>query len=118
MTEQSGSGGDYFLTEYAKSSGYIDFIKNIPRRGKRAVRITYKHGYSITPANVKRLATLLAVKGIVLSKISRSFFDSPHSISLRGIMIDRSSSQRAYMQMINEEIDRLWRSIGSEYRVV
>ena len=118
LTEQTGSGGDYVLTEPNKSAGFIDFIKNKPRNGKRAMRITYTYGYSTTPANVRRLTTLIAVKSIVMSKISRSFFDSPHSISLRGIMIDRSPSQRSYMDMINNEIDRLWKSIGEEFKVV
>lgn len=118
LTEQTGTGGDYVLTEQLKSAGMIDFVKNKPRNGKRAMRITYKYGYDTTPANVRRLTTLLAVKSIVMSKISRSFFDSPHSISLRGIMIDRSQSQKSYMDMINNEIDRLWKSIGEEFRAV
>ena len=118
LTEQTGTGGDYVLTESLKSAGMIDFVKNKPRNGKRSMRITYKYGYSTTPANVRRLTTLIAVKAIVMSKISRSFFDSPHSISLRGIMIDRSQSQKSYMDMINNEIDRLWIGIGEEFKVV
>ena len=118
LTEQTGSGGDYVLTESNKSAGFVDFIKNKPRNGKRAMRITYNYGYSTTPANVRRLTTLMAVKSIVMSKISRSFFDSPHAISLRGIMIDRTASQKSYMDMINNEIDRLWKGVGEEFRVV
>lgn len=118
LTENTGSSGDYVLTPTGKSSGYIDFVGNRPRNGKRSVRITYQTGYSATPKNVSRLATLLAVKSIVLSKISRSFFDSPSSISLRGIMIDRSGASQGYIRMLNEEIDRLWKGIGEEWKVV
>src|SRR3990167_11535251 len=118
LTEQTGSGGDYALTEISKSSGFVDFVKNTPRAGKRSVRITYKYGYSSTPKNVQRLTTLIAVKDILMSKITRSFFDSPHGISLRGIMIDRSNAQESYMRIVDNEIKRLWESIGSEIDVV
>ena len=118
LTENTGTSGDYVLTPVSKSAGYVDFVGNRPRNGKRAVRITYLHGYSTTPKNISRLATLLAVKSIVLTKISRSFFDSPSSISLRGIMIDRSGASQGYIKMLNEEIDRLWKGIGEEWKVV
>ena len=119
LTENTGSAGDYVLTPEGKSAGYVDFVNKKPRYGKRAVRITYKHGYSTVPKNVERLGVLLATKDIVLSKISRSFYDSPNPLGLRGIMIDRTNSFKAYLNSIKEEVDDLFEtSVGTESRVI
>lgn len=118
LDEQSGSGGDYILSEDGKAAGYIDFVGDKPRWGKYAVRITYEQGYATTPKNVERLATLLAVRDIVISKISRSMFDTPHRVSLKGILVDRGNAPTAYLQSINIEIDKLWNTIGREFRLV
>lgn len=118
LTEQSGSGGDFVISDTGKRVGYIDFVGNKPRYGKRAVRLTYLAGYAVTPKNIERLAILLSIRDILLSKMSRSFFDSPHGVSLSGIMVDRSTAHVAYMKMLNEEIDRLFTTIGSEFIAV
>ena len=118
LDENTGSSGDFVLNPTLKSAGLVSFVGDKPRYGKRAVRITYNYGYSTTPKNIQRLATLLAVRTIVLSKISRSIFDTPHGFSLRGIMIDRSGAFSSYIEMISKEIDRLWVGIGFEFRVV
>lgn len=118
LTENTGSSGDYVLTEEGKNTGFVDFVNKKPRYGKRAMRVTYVHGYSTTPKNVERLATLLAVRDVVLSKMSRSFFDAPHGISLRGIALDRNAAFAMYLKQINDEIDRLWVSVGTETRIV
>ena len=112
LTEQTGSGGDYVVTDEGKQAGYVDFVKNKPVFGKRKMRVTYTYGHSPTPKNVERLTTLMAVRDVVISKISRSFLDTAHGISLRGIMIDRSAAFAQYLDKINIEIDRLWMSIG------
>lgn len=118
LTEQTGSGGDYVLTDEAKASGFIDFVSKKPVFGKRRMRITYKYGYADVPKNIERLATLMAVRDIVISKISNSFFSSVHPISLRGIMVDRTAAFAQYLSKINEEIDRLWVSIGFDTKAV
>lgn len=117
LTEQTGSGGDYVLTDEGKAAGYVEFVNKKPRWGKRAMRATYVWGYSTTPKNIEKLTTMMAVRDIILSKISRSFFDSSHPISLRGIMIDRNAAFATYLKSVNEEIDRLWMSIGSDTRM-
>ena len=118
LTEQTGSGGDYQLISDGKAAGYIDFIQNRPRHGKRSVRITYKHGYDTTPKNVEELTILLAVKQILRSKMSRSFFDTPHRISLKGIMVDRGPSPAVYLRELKDEIKELYETLGRDFKLV
>jgi len=111
LTEQTGSGGDFVVD---KDTGIIDFINRKPRFGKRSIRVSYTYGYSSTPKSVERLTILLAVKDILLSKISSSQFDNIENISFEGISITKgTTSATSYIDSINKEIEQLWEIVGT-----
>ena len=102
LTEQTGSGGDFVLTDEGKAAGFIDFIRNIPRFGKRAIKITYEYGYATTPRNARRLCILLSVRDVLLAKINRSYFDTTHRVSLKGITIERDGAPATHLNSLNQ----------------
>ena len=111
LTEQTGSGGD-FITY--KPEGLVKFVRNVPRFGKRALRVTYVYGRTSVPKVVEDLTIFLAVKKIMFSKINESQYDNPKTISVDGLTVQGNiSSGTAYMKFINTEIDRLWAKVGS-----
>lgn len=111
LTEQTGSGGD-FITY--KKEGLIKFVNNPPRFGKRSIKITYIYGRTSVPKIVEKLTILLAIRDILLSKISGAQFSSTKSISVDGLSISGGMNSNAvYLKTINNEIDKCWDKVGS-----
>lgn len=120
LTEQTGSGGDYYLENV--DAGIIDFISDYPRLGKRSWKITYAYGYDRTSTDrrvqsllkvVERLTVLLACKSIITTKSTGSMFDSTRDVRIGTIEIKagaQSSSQ--YLKSVEPEIEELWKEVG------
>ncbi len=113
LTEQEGSSGNFLIY---KKEGLIKFIVDKPRYGKRALKVSGTYGYATTPKIVSRLTILLAVRDVILSKMSGSQFNNQKTIAVDGLMIQGGVSaggRFSYMDLINKEIDRCWARLGS-----
>lgn len=121
LTEQSGSGGDFILTDAA--SGIIDFINNKPAFGKkRAFKVSYTWGLDRDSTDrddiakketVRELCILLSVRTILTSKASSSQFSSVDDISLESISISKGVGQSVtYMDQLKERIEELFNALG------
>ncbi|MCK9370465.1 carboxypeptidase-like regulatory domain-containing protein [Candidatus Dojkabacteria bacterium] len=110
LTEQTGSGGDFV---YSPDGGWVKFITNIPRFGKRAIKVTYTYGHSTVPKHIERLTILLATSDIIRAKASYATFASAMDISIESLSIrNNSGSSASYLRQLNEEIDRAWGEVG------
>ncbi len=110
LTEQEGSGGDFLID---LPTGWIDFIKSVPRYGKRAIRVTYVYGTSTVPKRVERLCVLLAVKDIIRSSSSNSVYNSPEDINMAELSItNRAGAVSTYLINMQKEIDLAWEEVG------
>jgi hypothetical protein len=118
LTEQTGSSGDFI--KYS-DEGLVKFMTNIPRFGKRSIRITYIYGHTTVPMVVNRLTILLAIKGIMGSKYADSEFGSQKTISVDGLTVQASGFSGgggSYMNMLNKEIQECWDRVGNFKSVV
>jgi len=116
LTEQDGSGGDFILY---KKEGLVKFVQNIPRYGKRSVKVTYIYGRETVPKSVERLTILLTVRDIILSKVTGSQFSNQKTISVDGLTVQGGiTSGTSYLNIVNNEIDRLWSKVGSFKSVI
>ncbi len=120
LTEQTGSGGDYFVA--SADARLIDFINNYPRFGDRSWKLTYVYGYDrdstdrrvISLLNaVERLTILLAAKSIITTKTTGAMFDSTRDVKIGAIEIKAGAmSGGQYLRSIEPEITELWKNIG------
>jgi len=120
LTEQSGSGGDFILTN--KDAGIIDFVNNYPSFKARSWKATYTWGHDPDSTDrdimarvrvVRRLTALLASKYILSRKSSGSIFDSTRDVKIGTIEIKGAgTSTSAHVRDMNVEIEDLWRSLG------
>jgi len=120
LTEQSGSSGDFILTN--KDAGIIDFVNNYPTFGARSWKATYTWGHDPNSTDsdikarvvvVRRLTALLASKYILSRKSSGSIFDSTRDVKIGTIEIKGAgTSTSAHVRDMNDEIADLWRSLG------
>lgn len=109
LTEQEGSGGDFLVNT---DTGIITFIKNVPSTGARRIKLTYTYGASSVPKVVERLAILLSVKDVLMSKSNDAQF-TPVSLSVDGFSTSSSlSSSVTYFNWLVKEIDNLWKHVG------
>ncbi len=110
LTEQTGSGGDFILDN---QTGWIDFVQNIPRYGKRAIKVTYSYGHSTTPKHIERLTVMLAVADIIRVRSSYASFSSAEDISIESLSIrNNSGASASYLRNLQEEINRAWEEVG------
>jgi len=111
LTEQSGSGGDY---EVNYDTGDVTFIKSFPRQGLRAWKASYTYGASTVPADVERLAILLAVRQVLTTKSSGALFDNTSNIRIGEISLTLgASSVSSYLRDLQSEMDDLWEQLGT-----
>lgn len=111
LTEQSGSGGDF---EVDLPTGWITFILNVPRYGKRAIKVTYTYGYSSTPKNVSRLAIMLAIEDLIRNRAGSSQFINSQNITMGELSISNTSGQAVtYLSMLKKDIDEAWNEVGT-----
>lgn len=120
LTQQTGSGGDYYLED--AEAGVIDFLNNYPIIGKRSWKVSYTYGYDRDSTDrrviamlkvVERLTILLACKSIITTKSTGAIFDTTRDIKIGAIELRggaQSSSQ--YLASVEPEIQELWREIG------
>ena len=110
LTEQTGSGGDFI---YSPDGGWVKFLTNIPRFGKRAIKVTYVYGHATVPKHIERLTILLATSDIIRAKASYATFSSAMDVSIESLSIrNNSGSSASYLRQLNEEIDRAWEEVG------
>lgn len=111
LTQNTGSGGDFLID---LNTGYIDFVEDKPRYGKRAMRVTYTYGYSAVPKTVEKLTILLAVKSILMTKMAKSQFDSTDSITLAEISIRKGAAEGVrFLEGMKMEVNELWEQVGT-----
>ena len=110
LTEQTGSGGDYVVD---LSTGWVDFLNNQPKYGKRTARATYIYGTSSVPGHVERLTILLAVSDIVRRSASNSQFNSAEDISIGELSTtNRAGAVSTYLRNLKEELKEAWEEVG------
>ena len=110
LTEQTGSGGNFIID---KPSGWVTFVSNIPRYGKRKVRATYIYGTSSVPKHVERLTVLLAVSDLVRTSASNSQFNSAEDISIGELSTtNRAGAVSTYLRNLKEELKEAWEEVG------
>ena len=110
LEPQVGGGGD-FLTN--NTLGLITMADNYPSMGMRRVKASYNYGYISVPKHVERLAILLAVKDVLMSKVNSSTFDTTDSVDLGEISITKGTGSTVnYITSINNEIKSLWEVVG------
>ena len=111
LEPQRGGGGDYIVNN---NIGIVTVMDKHPSTGFRKVKASYTYGLITVPKTVERLAILLSVRDILISKTTGSQFDSQDNISLEGISITKgTSSSITYLNSINEEIKMLWSVVGN-----
>lgn len=110
LTEQSGSGGDFTVD---LDTGCVDFITNVPRYGKRAVKVIYAYGRSTTPHLIQSLCTKLAAKDVIISKAFGSQFTSIDSIQIETIRITKGASNTVdFLNNLDKQINEIWDAVG------
>lgn len=119
-TEQTGSGGDYFVSD--ADAREIDFVANYPRFGDRSWKLTYVYGYDRTSTDrrvtsllkaVERLTIILATKSIITTKTTGAMFDSTRDVKIGAIEVKAgASSGGQYLRSVEPEINELWKQIG------
>jgi len=113
LTENTGSGGDFFLD---KLTGAITFTQNKPTFGlNRGIKWSGTYGHSTVPKDVQKLATKLVARRVLQMKAKSSQFSSIDSISLESISISKNISQTVmFIQSLESEIEVLFdRIIGA-----
>lgn len=109
LEPQSGGGGDFIVDT---DTAMVTFVDNYPALGIRKIKTSYSYGYLTVPKVVERLAILLSVRDVLISKNNSSQFDSVDDISLEGISIRKGTSTTTYFTWLNLEIERLWKVVG------
>jgi len=106
LTEQTGSGGDFIVDT---NTGAVTFVNNIPRYGKRALKVIYVYGYATVPKQVERLTVLLAIMDIVMMRSNNSQFNNSENVSMGELSFSNSSGSNAiYLRALQERIDEAW----------
>jgi hypothetical protein len=116
LTEQTGSGGDFILD---KQTGLIVFINNKPPFGHhRAIKCTFKYGYSSIPSIVKTLATKMVAKRVLIAKVMKSQMSSVDDISLESISINKGVNKSiSLMKQLQFDIDTYRQKVVGDFKV-
>jgi len=70
-----GLGNDFIANSDDLKSGRFRWIDNFPTsKGKDRIKVTYIHGYAVTPEMVKELATLLTQRQMIQSAMYQTIF--------------------------------------------
>jgi len=114
---EEGVGKNYLLYS---DEGEAEFIggttathKVWPVAGRQRFRLTYTHGYTTTPAEIQKLATLMVAKRVIMSLINNQGNTEGGDIQVGTIRVsDPSNYSISFIKSINNEIDTLFSQIG------
>jgi len=110
-TEGRTNSEDFVILE---DEGILYFHTNIPSAGKQNIKTTYTYGYSTTPKDVEKLATLLVVREILRARLADNLYSSQDTISVGPITVSKSGTQGSIgVVELEKEINDLWRAVGT-----
>lgn len=126
VTLQSGIDKNYITYD---DEGEVVFVNGInatnkitPKAGKQKFTVSYDSGYASIPFEVQRLATLIVAKRVIMTLASSQSNSEGGDIQIGTIKVsDPSNYSINYIDSLNKEIDRLYKSIGQDlktYRIV
>jgi len=122
ITLEEGFNKNYLLYEDEAEvefiSGQDSVHKITPKAGKKKFRATYSYGYSSTPLEVQRLATLGVSKRVMMSLLNSQANTQGGNIQVGTISVtDPSNYGVGWFKSVNAEIDALYNAIGENLKV-
>lgn len=117
------TGRGYNYLEYL-DEGEIEFIggnlatnKTYPQYGKQRLRVGYTYGYSTTPLDVQKLATLLVSKRVINTLLTSQANTEGGSIQVGTIRVsDPGNYSVGYIQNLSNDITNLYNDIGQSFK--
>jgi len=113
LTENTGSGGDYFID---LNEAEISILNKTPRYGRRAIRVDITYGYATVPPEVEALATMLAAKRVLMSSFSNAQDGNWDSVSVADISLTKGGAAGlSAVKTMDIDINSQWEVVGRLY---
>jgi hypothetical protein len=115
VTLTEGFGNDYLLYS---DEGELELINGPKTPGKKRLRLSYTYGYTSTPAEIQRLATLLASKRVILSLQNSQGNSEGGDVQIGTIRVSEPSNYSAnYIKNMDVEVNSQIENLVSKYKV-
>jgi hypothetical protein len=95
--------------------GEVEFSGTYPTSGKQNIIATYGYGYTSTPLEIQRLATLMVAKRCISTMANSQSNTEGGSVQVGTISVsDPSSYSLTYIKNLNQEINDLFSQLGND----
>lgn len=118
LVEGRDTNSDFVLY---KDEGFVKLFSSTTgktiRAGIQNIRKTYTYGYTVVPAHIKRLTTLLVAKRYIASVANSSASSEGGSVSVGTISVsDPNNYVHLHQDKVNKELDYLRKEVVSTFK--
>ncbi|HEY9702082.1 MAG TPA: hypothetical protein V6C58_06535 [Allocoleopsis sp.] len=109
-----GFGNDFLLYS---DEGELELIGSAKTPGKKRLRVSYTYGYTSTPLEVQRLATLMAAKRVIMSLQNSQGNSEGGDVQIGTIRVSEPSNYSAnYIRNLDMELNTQIENLVSKYK--